>query len=103
MNCLRNNQVYILSPRTYIFHDSNEHPDKMLLVDFTNPVKLDDLELLHHITIPENGIMHRCGYSCTINEHQVFRGYNDYVTNPLGMLTVGYKCFGFKAKQILAL
>lgn len=77
MNCLSNNWVYILSSSIYIFHDTNGHHNLLLVdfkafvassvhciaCDFTNPVKLADLKLLHHITIPENSILHRCGYS----------------------------------------
>jgi len=106
---------YYYSVFIHIFHDTNGHLNNLLLVDFkafvassvhgiacdfTNPVKLADLKLLHHITIPENSILHRCGYFCIITADQVSRGYKQ-VTKTLGNWTVGYKCLVGKAKQVL--
>lgn len=88
MNCLRNNLIYILSSFIYIFHDTNGHSKNVLLVDtkafvtscvhcmacdFTNPAKVADLKLLHHITSPEKIVLHCCGYPYIFTADQVFR------------------------------
>lgn len=81
MNHPRNNLVYILSSFICIFCDTDGHHNNSLLADFkafvassvhctacdfTDAVKLADLKLSHHITIPENNILHSCGYSYRI-------------------------------------